>query len=206
MSSDALLHAANFSTLFVCMVLKFPQIFALMRAKSTAGVSLNSLLLEMIGFIVFVTYQMYYDYPPPTYLEYPILIAQDAILLLLMLHYNGSLRHSLIYAALFVGGWRLLTVEKWIVDLAMSLCTFISAASKLAQLQCLWRSKDAGQVSALSWAMGTYTCAARIYTTTVTTGDTLVLMRFIAMTLLNLWVLLTVLYYQRHGSRAKKED
>lgn len=27
-------------------------------------------------FIVFVTYQMYYDYPPPTYLEYPILIAQ----------------------------------------------------------------------------------------------------------------------------------
>lgn len=29
-----------------------------------------------LRFIVFVTYQMYYDYPPPTYLEYPILIAQ----------------------------------------------------------------------------------------------------------------------------------
>lgn len=38
-----------------------------------------------------------------------------------------------------------------------SLCTFISAASKLAQLQCLWRSKEAGQVSALSWAMAGYT-------------------------------------------------
>ncbi|XP_032357169.1 solute carrier family 66 member 3 [Etheostoma spectabile] len=206
MPSDMLLHAANFSTLFVCMVLKFPQIFALMRAKSTAGVSLNSLLLELIGYIVFVTYQMYYDYPPPTYLEYPILIAQDAILLLLILHYNGSLRHSLIYTLLFVGGWRLLTVEKWIIDLAMSLCTFISAASKLAQLQCLWRSKDAGQVSALSWALATYTCMARIYTTTVTTGDTQVMVRFIAMTLLNMWVLLTVLYYQRHSSRSKKED
>lgn len=206
MPVDTLLHAANFSTLFVCMVLKFPQIFTLMRAKSTAGVSLNSLLLELIGFIVFVTYQMYYDYPPPTYLEYPILIAQDAFLLLLILHYNGSLRQSLVYTLLFVGGWRLLTVEKWIIDLAMSLCTFISAASKFAQLQCLWRSKDAGQVSALTWAMATYTCMARIYTTTVTTGDTQVLVRFIAMTSLNMWVLLTVLYYQRNGGRSKKED
>uniref|UniRef100_A0A4W6FA21 Solute carrier family 66 member 3 n=1 Tax=Lates calcarifer TaxID=8187 RepID=A0A4W6FA21_LATCA len=192
MQSDTLLHAANFSTLFVCMVLKFPQIFVLMRAKSSTGVSLNSLLLELVGFIVFVTYQMYYDYPPPTYLEYPILIAQDVILLLLILHYNGSLRHSLIYALVFVAGWRLLTVEKWIIDLAMSLCTFISAASKFAQLQCLWRSKDAGQVSALSWAMATYTC--------------MVLVRFIAMTLLNLWVLFTVLYYQKYRSSSKKED
>ncbi|KAK2826371.1 hypothetical protein Q5P01_020585 [Channa striata] len=206
MESDWLLHVANFSTLFVCMVLKFPQIFALMRAKSTAGVSLSSLLLELIGFIVFVTYQMYYEYPPPTYLEYPILIAQDVILLLLILQYNGSLRQSIIYALVLAGGWRLLTVEKWIIDLAMSLCTFISAASKFAQLRCLWKSKDAGQVSALTWAMATYTCIARIYTTTVTTGDMQVLVRFIAMTLLNLWVVLTVLYYQKHRGSFKKKD
>ncbi|XP_042357333.1 solute carrier family 66 member 3 [Plectropomus leopardus] len=206
MADDMLLHAANFSTLFVCMVLKFPQIFVLMRAKSTSGVSLNSLLLELIGYIVFVTYQMYYDYPPPTYLEYPILIAQDAFLLLLIFHYNGCLRQSLIYTVLFVGGWRLLTVEKWIIDLAMSLCTFISAASKFAQLQCLWRSKDADQVSGLSWAMATYTCIARIYTTAVTTGDMQVLVRFIVMTSLNMWVLLTVLYYQRRSSSAKKQE
>lgn len=209
MQTDTLLHVANFSTLFICMVLKFPQIFVLMRAKSSTGISLSSLLLELIGFIVFVTYQTYYDYPPPTYLEYPILIAQDVILLLLILYYNGSLRQSLVYALLLVGGWRLLTVERWIIDLAMSLCTFISAASKLAQLQCMWRSKDAGQVSALSWGMATYTCMARIYTTTVTTGDMQVLVRFVAMTLLNLWVLLTVVYYQRRRSSnsfKKKDD
>ncbi|MEQ2232214.1 hypothetical protein ILYODFUR_008872 [Ilyodon furcidens] len=206
MQSDTLLHIANFSTLLVCMVLKFPQIFVLMRAKCSTGISLNSLLLELIGFIVFVTYQMYYDYPPPTYLEYPILIAQDVFLLLLILHYNGSLRQSLVYALLLVGGWRLLTVERWIIDLAMSLCTFISAASKFAQLQCMWSSKDAGQVSALSWAMATYTCMARIYTTTVTTGDMQVLVRFVAMTLLNLWVLLTVIYYQQRRSSSSKKD
>lgn len=52
MQSDTLLHVANFSTLFICMVLKFPQIFVLMRAETTAGVSLNSLLLELIGFVI----------------------------------------------------------------------------------------------------------------------------------------------------------
>uniref|UniRef100_A0A3P8ZQT7 Solute carrier family 66 member 3 n=1 Tax=Esox lucius TaxID=8010 RepID=A0A3P8ZQT7_ESOLU len=192
MNSEKLLHVANFSTLFVCMVLKFPQIFVLIRAKSTTGISINSLLLELTGFIVFVTYQMYYDYPPPTYLEYPILIAQDVILLLLILHYNGSLKQSLIYAIVFLGGWQLLTVEKWIIDLAMSLCTFISAGSKFAQLQCLWQSKDSGQVSALSWAMATYTC--------------FVLVRFIIMTVLNSWVLATVLYYKKHAGDVQKKQ
>ncbi|XP_061650618.1 solute carrier family 66 member 3 isoform X2 [Phyllopteryx taeniolatus] len=206
MQSDTLLHVANVSTLLVCMVLKFPQIFVLLRAKSTTGLSIKSLVLELIGYIVFVTYQMYYDYPPPTYLEYPILIAQDVVLLLLILLYGGRLQDSLLYSVVFVVGWRLLTVEKWIIDFAMNLCTFISAASKFAQLQCLWRSKDAGQVSALTWALATYTCMTRIYTTVVTTGDMQVLVRFIAMTLLNLWVLLSVLYYRRHGCSPIKED
>lgn len=49
MEGDMMLHLANFSTLFVCMVLKLPQIVVLMRAKSAAGVSVNSLLLEMTG-------------------------------------------------------------------------------------------------------------------------------------------------------------
>ncbi|XP_051772070.1 solute carrier family 66 member 3 [Ctenopharyngodon idella] len=203
MDGNLTLNLANFSTLFVCMVLKFPQIFVLMRARATAGVSLNSLLLELVGFLVFMSYQMYYDYPPLTYLEYPILIAQDVIVLLLILHYNRNLKHSLIYAALFVGGWQLLTVQKWVIDLAMSLCTFISASSKLAQLQCLWRSKDSRQVSSLTWGLATYTCLARIFTTVVTTGDTQVLIRFVVMTVLNMWVTVTVIYYKPH---AVKQD
>ncbi|XP_063039572.1 solute carrier family 66 member 3 [Engraulis encrasicolus] len=205
MEQDTLLHFANFSTLVFCMVLKFPQIFVVMRAKSTTGVSLNSLLLELTGFIVFVRYQMYYDYPPPTYLEYPILIAQDVMLLLLFIHYNGNLKQGLVYALVFVGAWHVLTINKMIIDLAMSLCTFISAGSKFAQLQCLWASKDSGQVSALTWSMATYTCTARIFTTMVTTGDTQVLIRFVVMTLLNVWVTATVLYY-RPKSSAKKQD
>lgn len=44
-----------------------------------------------------------------------------------------------------------------------NLCTLISAASKLAQLRCLWQTKDSGQVSALTWSMAAYTCASKLW-------------------------------------------
>ncbi|XP_028652685.1 solute carrier family 66 member 3 [Erpetoichthys calabaricus] len=201
MDSEWLLNFSNFTTLFVCMVLKFPQIFAVVSAKSSAGVSVKSLQLELTGYLVFLSYQMYYSYPPATYLEYPILIAQDAVLLMLIFYYNGKLNHGLISAFIYAVGWHAVTLHKWIIDLAMSLCTFISAASKFAQLQCLWEAQDAGQVSALTWGMALYTCLTRIVTTIITTGDLQVLARFIILATLNAVVTFTILHYRRVGKK-----
>ncbi|XP_031806464.1 solute carrier family 66 member 3 isoform X2 [Sarcophilus harrisii] len=119
MEAGLLLQFCNWSTLVVCMVIKFPQIFALLSAKSSRGVSLKSLLLELTGFLVFLRYQSYYSYPLLTYLEYPILIAQDIVLLLCVFHYDGSMKQAIPYVAIFLGGWYFLTLQKWIIDLAM---------------------------------------------------------------------------------------
>lgn len=43
-----------------------------------------------------------------------------------------------------------------------NMCTFISAASKVVQLQHLWQTKDSGQASALTWGMSVYTCAGKL--------------------------------------------
>ncbi|XP_064412447.1 solute carrier family 66 member 3 isoform X2 [Latimeria chalumnae] len=168
---SSVLDFANWSTLLVCMVLKFPQIIAVIAANSARGVSVNSLVLELTGFLVFLAYQNYYNYPLPTYLEYPILIAQDVILLLAVSHYNGSVKQALPYLTIFTFGWHLLTIQKWIIDLAMSLCTLISVTSKFIQLKCIWQARDSGQASALTWGMAVYTSATRILTTLMTTGD-----------------------------------
>ncbi|KFW88869.1 PQ-loop repeat-containing protein 3, partial [Manacus vitellinus] len=117
--------------------------------------------ISLFSFIVFLRYQIYYGYPLQTYLEYPIIIAQDVILLLCILHFFGKMKRALFFAAIFWGGWYMLTLQKWIIDLAMNLCTFISAASKLVQLWCLWQTKDSGQVSALTWSLSAYTCASK---------------------------------------------
>ncbi|XP_036191218.1 solute carrier family 66 member 3 isoform X2 [Myotis myotis] len=110
-------------------------------------------------FLVFLRYQVYYEYPLLTYLEYPILIAQDFVLLLCVFRFSGNVYRAAPYVALFVTSWFLLTLQKWIIDLAVNLCTFISAASKFAQLQCLWKTQDSGAVSVLTWGLASYTSA-----------------------------------------------
>ncbi|KFO95887.1 PQ-loop repeat-containing protein 3, partial [Calypte anna] len=113
----------------------------------------------LFSFLVFLRYQMYYNYPLQTYLEYPIIIAQDVILLLFILRFSGNMKRALFYAVIFGGGWYMLTLRKRILDMAMNFCTLISAASKVAQLRCLWQTKESGQVSALTWSLSAYTCA-----------------------------------------------
>ncbi|XP_050171251.1 solute carrier family 66 member 3 isoform X1 [Myiozetetes cayanensis] len=197
-----LLDVAHWSTWAVCTVMKLPQLVAVLQAGSARGLSVGSLLLELAGFIVFLRYQIYYGYPMQTYLEYPIIIAQDVILLLCILHFYGKTKRALFFAVVFWGGWYMLTLRKWIIDLAMNLCTFISAASKLVQLWCLWQTRDSGEVSALTWSLSAYTCATRIFTTVVTTNDLAVLIRFITMLILNIWVTATILHYRK----TKKTD
>ncbi|NXH27811.1 PQLC3 protein, partial [Myiagra hebetior] len=200
--APGLLDLVNLTTWAVCAVIKLPQLVAVLRAGSASGLSVGSLLLELAGFLVFLRYQIYYDYPLDTYLEYPIIIAQDVILLFCIMHFSGKTKRALFYAVVFWVGWYMLTLKKWIIDLAMNLCTFVSAASKLVQLQHLWQTKDSGQASALTWGMSAYTCATRIITTVMTTNDLAVLIRFIIMLILNIWVTATILHY----SKTKKTD
>ncbi|KAI5938700.1 Solute carrier family 66 member 3 [Manis javanica] len=201
--ASQLLWICNWSTLGVCAALKLPQISSVLAARSARGISLPSLLLELAGFLVFLRYQCYYEYPLLTYLEFPILIAQDVILLLCVFHFNGNVKRAAPYIALLVSSWFVLTLQKWIIDLALHLCTFISAASKFAQLQYLWRTADSGAVSALTWSLASYTCAARIVTTLMTTSDLTMLTRFVIMLALNIWITATVLRYRVTAEKAE---
>ncbi|XP_072627184.1 solute carrier family 66 member 3 isoform X3 [Canis lupus baileyi] len=101
---EALLLFCNWSTLGVCAALKLPQISAVLAARSSRGISLPSLLLELAGFLVFLRYLCYYEYPLLTYLEYPILIAQDVLLLLCVFHFNGNVKGAAPYLALYMCG------------------------------------------------------------------------------------------------------
>ncbi|XP_066496068.1 solute carrier family 66 member 3 isoform X2 [Tiliqua scincoides] len=131
MGSALLLDFANWSTILACSVLKVPQGAAVLAAKSARGISLESLVLELSGFLVCLRYMSYYDYPLPTYVEYPIIIIQDVILLLFVLHYSGKMKHALSYTVMFVAGWYLMTLQKWIIDLAMNMSTLVSTATRI---------------------------------------------------------------------------
>ncbi|NXM84131.1 PQLC3 protein, partial [Oenanthe oenanthe] len=202
--APGLLNLVHLTTWAVCAVIKLPQLVAVLRAGSARGLSVTSLLLELAGLLVFLRYQIYYDYPLETYLEYPIIIAQDAILLCCIMHFSGKKKRALFYTVMYWGVWYVLTLHKWIIDIAMNLCTLVSAASKLVQLQHLWQTKDSGQASALTWGMGAYTCATVDFSELCLQNifSLLVLIRFITMLILNIWVTATILHYRK----TKKTD
>ncbi|KFO31200.1 PQ-loop repeat-containing protein 3 [Fukomys damarensis] len=152
-------------------------------------------------FLVFLRYQCYYGSPVITYLEYPILIAQDVVLLLCIFHFNGDVKQVAPYLAVCLLSWFILGLHKGAIDLAMNLCTLVSAASKFMQLQYLWKTQDSGTASALSWGLSAYTSAARIITTSMTTNDLTVLIRFVIMLALNIWVTATVLQYRKPAAK-----
>ncbi|NWR49351.1 PQLC3 protein, partial [Regulus satrapa] len=163
--APGLLDLVNLTTWAVCAVIKLPQLVAVLRAGSAWGLSATSLFLELVGFLVFLRYQVYYGFPLETYLEYPIIIAQDAILFYCILYFSGNAKRALFYAVVFWGGWYILSLDKVMVDVAMYLCTFISATSKVVQLQLIRQTKDPGQVSALTWGLTAYACASKLQTT-----------------------------------------
>uniref|UniRef100_A0A452T8E8 Solute carrier family 66 member 3 n=1 Tax=Ursus maritimus TaxID=29073 RepID=A0A452T8E8_URSMA len=198
-----------------------------LAARSARGISLPSLLLELAGFLVFLRYQCYYEYPLLTYLEYPILIAQgkgplgslrplcpldpspllphsglclsDVLLLLCVFHFNGNVKG----AAPYLAARSMVELKKIPNARLHNLSTFISTASKFAQLQYLWKTRDSGAVSALTWSLASYTCATRIITTLMTTSDLTILVRFVLMLALNLWVTATVLRYRKTVVKAE---
>uniref|UniRef100_A0A8B9Q6L1 Solute carrier family 66 member 3 n=1 Tax=Apteryx owenii TaxID=8824 RepID=A0A8B9Q6L1_APTOW len=81
-------------------VLQCSETFNFSRAVlSLCAVTLFCVFL--FSFLVFLKYQIYYGYPLQTYLEYPIIIAQDVILFLFILHFSGNMKQALLYTVTY---------------------------------------------------------------------------------------------------------
>ena len=74
----------------------------------------GSTLVDLTGLLVVLSYQTQQGYPPATYMEYPVLVALDAAILLLILHRKGTaLWRAPLYAAAYVCEWWLLEAYRY---------------------------------------------------------------------------------------------
>ncbi|KAL0113719.1 hypothetical protein PUN28_012683 [Cardiocondyla obscurior] len=84
-----------------------------------------------------------------------------------------------------------------------SLCTPISASSKIAQLLAIVRAKNAESVSPLTWFISTFTNLTRVFTIWMDSADMLLLGNFIISVLLSSTIMFSTIYYR---SRPLKKD
>lgn len=67
------------------LFLKVPQIIRVIKAKSVAGLSKSSLILEFWGYSMTVSYSVYNSYAYNLWAEYPFLIIQDLVIFYLVI-------------------------------------------------------------------------------------------------------------------------
>ncbi|XP_058790669.1 solute carrier family 66 member 3 [Phymastichus coffea] len=188
-------------TIALCIVLKIPQIKKLLDSQSTVGMSVTGLILELISYSISTSYNFVNGYSLLTYLEYPIIIIQEYILIFLVLKYQNLIntRTSLVVLIYFIvcAGFVTETIPKIILTLLLPFPTPISASSKIVQLITILKAKNADSVSPLTWFISTITNSTRIFTIWIDSADIILLSNFIISTFLSLSIMCATLYYRK---------
>ncbi|KAL0280196.1 UNVERIFIED_CONTAM: hypothetical protein PYX00_001568 [Menopon gallinae] len=192
-------------TITLCFILKIPQIIKLYKAGEASGISLKGLLLELSSYCVTMLYNYTNQHSLLSYLEYPIIIIQEYIVILLVLHYQKQKPSVFLkvlavsFSAIFAFGLQI--ISKKILTILLPFTTPVGAISKVMQLVEIIRKKDARSVSALTWFLSCFTNLTRIYTIYLDSADPNLLMNFTVSAGLSGSVLAATLYYQKQADK-----
>ncbi|KAL1517261.1 hypothetical protein ABEB36_001048 [Hypothenemus hampei] len=193
-------------TILIATILKVPQIFKILQLKNARGINLLALLMELFSYTVMMSYNFRNGYAILSYLEYPIILIQELILIFLVLKYKNLLNiYSLLGSGVYVslaGGFLLGIVPLGLLAFLVPLCTPIGASSKVVQLYEILRMKNAQSVSVLTWFISAFTNFTRLFTITLDSADLTLLLNFAINTVLSTSVTMAAIYYKTPSQTA----
>ncbi|KAF5306066.1 hypothetical protein FQA39_LY09044 [Lamprigera yunnana] len=187
-------------TISLCFILKVPQILNLIRVKNTTGLNIIGLLMELFSYTTMFSYNYRNGYALLTYLEYPIILVQELILIFCVLYFNkqlgvASVAGAGLYFAVFgsfVGG----IVSRELLMFLVPLCTPIGASSKVVQLVAILRSKNSECISILTWFISAFTNFTRVFTIFMDSTDVALLLNFTVNVVLSTSIMIAAYYYK----------
>ncbi|KAH8302022.1 hypothetical protein KR044_001899 [Drosophila immigrans] len=216
-------------TVSSCLVIKVPQINTIRENKSSkgethayayemllpltnsllsflSGISVFGLCLELFSYTVMMSYNYTSGYDFLSYMEYPILLLQEYVLIYYAFKYQDLLgKRTQIFAVFYVTLATLIYLKLFpiiILTFLVPFCTPIGATSKVLQLIAILRTKDASSVSRTTWALSAFTNMTRIYTVYVQSHDVMLLSNFLISTFLSSAVFLAACVYKKKTKTA----
>ncbi|XP_017469738.1 PREDICTED: PQ-loop repeat-containing protein 3 [Rhagoletis zephyria] len=188
-------------TVSSCLVIKVPQINTIRANKSSQGISVIGLCLELFSYTVMISYNYSSSYEFLSYMEYPILLLQEYVLIYYTFFYQDLLgARTQLVAVLYAIVATLIYFKLFpliILTFLVPFCTPIGATSKVLQLIEILRSKDASSVSRTTWALSAFTNMTRIYTVYVQSNDSMLLSNFLISTFLSSSVFVAACVYRK---------
>ncbi len=135
-------------------VVKIPQILKLLSSQSAAGVSFLSYVLETASYAASLAYNVRHRNPFSTYGETALIAAQNVVISVLVLRYQGRGAAAAVFvAAVAAAGYALLdenVVSMKALGYAQAGAGVLGVASKVPQILTVWKEGGTGQLSAFA--------------------------------------------------------
>ncbi|CAG5112732.1 Oidioi.mRNA.OKI2018_I69.chr2.g6913.t1.cds [Oikopleura dioica] len=190
------------------ILVKVPQILSIIGAKSAAGLSLFSVLLELFPCATLIGYGLASGFPFSSWGESFFMAVQTMIIAFLICDYTGrrglGLMLNLAYAGfvyVLISG--MVTVEQLQV---LQLCNLpVTVISRLIQVVTNFKNGHCGTLSGVTCGMLFAGGLARVFTSFQETGDMVMIMNFSASTFMSFLLCLQLVIYKDAKPAGKKE-
>lgn len=180
------------------VMVKLPQIFKLLGAKSAEGLNFNSVLLEMVAITGMMVYSIANSFPFSAWGEALFLMFQTATIGFLIQHYGGKTSKGVGFLAVYFALLSLLLSPLTPMAVITMLQTSNMPAvviSRLMQAATNYQNGHTGQLSAVTAFLLFAGSLARIFTSIQETGDPLMALTFIVSATCNGIIIAQLLYY-----------
>ncbi|THH04995.1 hypothetical protein EW145_g5118 [Phellinidium pouzarii] len=165
-------------------IMKVPQLYIILKARSARGLSFTSYILETLSYAITLAYSFRNEFPFSTYGENLFLTLQNAIITVLIVYYplrrappnTSSALVTLV--AIVAGSYALYSIPTPTLSLLQLATLPLSVIGKLPQITANYTARSTGQLSAFSIVCQVAGCLARLFTTATEVGDSLLFLGF----------------------------
>ena len=144
---------------------RVPQIIKIYEQKSTVGISINSLTVEVVSYALSTLYNLTNSYRLINYFEYIVLLIQDYILMAFVLFYRRKINSKTISAAITYSFVVLMFATnifpKSILSYLIPATIPMGTTSKILQLVEIFKVKNTNDISSLSCFISAFTNASK---------------------------------------------
>ncbi|SCV70310.1 BQ2448_1704 [Microbotryum intermedium] len=192
------------------IIVKLPQIIKIINARSARGLSLSSYLLDTASTAIVVAYNVRNSFPWSTYGENVFLLAQNVVIIGLVVLYSAEPTAPLILLlsalglmlAYVLSSPDLLPLPH--LSLLLSASIPLTLSSKVPQILENQKNRSTGQLSGFLVASQVLGCLARVFTTLTETGDRVLWWGFVMTTLMNAIIAVQMWVYWDNSKTAHK--
>lgn len=188
------------------VLVKVPQIVKIWHAKSAEGINLFSVLLDLFAITCHMAYSFVSGFPFSSWGDTSFLAIQTALIAALVLFYSGQTGLSGLFTIFYSTICYVLMSGLTPREMLWSAQGFnipILLIGKLSQAVTNYKNGSTGQLSAITCFMLFFGSLARIFTSIQETGDSMMIITYLASSFANAVIVLQLLYYWNAGTVAK---